>query len=127
MRATIDQSFDEELYTRERQRWHNWFVHQYGSSYDRNDMIALVFVTYMQERYGPSCRDRETGKIMDWGQALARECYGVNWNDVMPDSAPSEDDAQRAEAWMRGNWPDWVDVEFLARQAMRAEEAVSDE
>lgn len=66
----------------------------------------------MASKYGGSVYERNRYYPWDWGQALARECYGENWNSVVPDN-PTRDDVSRAQLWENGDWPSWVDVERM--------------
>ena len=47
------------------------------------------------------------GKRYDWGQALARDQYGPDWDSLVPD-APTRADVDRAARWEQGDWPEWV-------------------
>jgi len=72
-----------------------------------NVNYVLDWTLRMATKYGGIVRDTE-GKIYDWGQALARECYGPNWVRVVPE-APTRSDILRATQWEGGDWPDWVE------------------
>jgi len=62
----------------------------------------------MQTKYHVSViADVETNEIYDLGQALARECYGPNWNNS-PRDEPTDADMERANRWLAGEWPKWA-------------------
>ena len=71
------------------------------------------WITYMSKVYGGTVTDIE-GRTWDWGQALCRVIYGVNWNtdpeferDNM--KAPEEPAPTMAinlvKKWNTGEWP----------------------
>ena len=60
----------------------------------------------MAMAYGGTVHDIE-GPAWDWGQALARECYGTGWAD-MPIEHTTDADLDRALSWEAGDWPEWV-------------------
>lgn len=64
------------------------------------------WVGRMAPRFGGILHDA-SGQRYDWGQALAREQYGPDWETRVPD-APTDADVQRARDWEAGHWPDWV-------------------
>ena len=68
---------------------------------------VIDWIERMMERYGPFVWGKD-GRWYDWGQALARERYGENWMETVPD-APSWEDVERAKRWEAGEFPDWVD------------------
>lgn len=71
---------------------------------------CIVFIVEwcgrMAKKYGGTVCSRD-GNRYDWGQALARECYGIDWNDVVPD-IPTRDDVNCAVKWESGEIPSWV-------------------
>jgi len=76
----------------------------------------------MARKYGGTVYDKETGKTWDWGQALAREMYGPNWNNDPDFLEESEKDphepcnrevVERAKRWEAGDFPEWVDLEKM--------------
>ena len=56
---------------------------------------------------GPVYDTSQPSKLFDWGQALCRECYGIDWNDNVPDD-PTSEDVERAKDWEAGDWPEWA-------------------
>jgi len=72
--------------------------------------LVIRWCDRMASRYGPTVRTKEGG-VFDWGQALARECYGIKWTAVVPD-APTHADYVRAVRWEEGDWPDWAEKPF---------------
>jgi len=60
----------------------------------------------MAERFGGTVYGCD-GKRYDWGQALARERYGENWNAVVPDE-PDTEALRIALEWKDGKWPEWA-------------------
>lgn len=66
---------------------------------------VLNWMGRMARRYGGTVHDK-SGKTWDWGQALCRECYGENWNNIVPET-PSWEDIDRARRWEKGELPDW--------------------
>lgn len=69
----------------------------------------------MSNKYGGTVYEKGVNLRMDWGQALARECYGPNWNDIVPES-PTRDDLHRAIRWENGDIPEWVDMERMKNE-----------
>ena len=78
-------------------------------SQDELNRVAWVmaWVIRMAEKHGGTVCEK--GRAWDWGQALCRECYGENWQDVVPET-PTRDDIKRAMQWENGDIPDWVVV-----------------
>ncbi len=68
---------------------------------------VLDWTERMAQKYGGTVYDK-SGETWDWGQALCRECYGKDWNNVVPES-PSWDDIAKARKWEDGQIPDWVE------------------
>jgi len=79
-----------------------------------NTRWVINWIGLMTAKYGGSVYERERYYPLDWGQALARECYGPEWNSVVPDD-PTEDDVLVAKEWYNGVFPEcfpkWVDTE----------------
>ena len=71
-----------------------------------NAWTICDWTEFMAVTYGGIVRD-QAGHVYDWGQALAREQYGLDWLDKVPDS-PTDEDVLRAQAWKKGDWPDWI-------------------
>ena len=73
---------------------------------------VINWTSRMAEKYGGIVYEKATkemvGRSWDWGQALCRECYGLNWNDIVLDS-PTWDDIGVATRWEQGEIPSWVD------------------
>ena len=71
----------------------------------------------MAKKYGGTVYDVE-GKSWDWGQALCRETYGVDWmqdpefnyneETITPEMPAPERLYQNAKLWEFGNHPSWV-------------------
>ena len=69
------------------------------------------------KRYDGVIYDNVTERYWDWGQALCRELYGVDWmthpeflaadNEMYP---PTEA-VERALSWEAGNWPEWAELD----------------
>lgn len=74
---------------------------------------VLEWTVRMAKRYGGTVYEKN-GKTWDWGQALARECYGEDWNNLVPET-PSWEDIANARAWELGKIPDWVDQNLTKR------------
>jgi hypothetical protein len=74
----------------------------------RRVRFVLDWTWRMARKYGGIVYEKN-GHCWDWGQALARECYGENWNDIVSDT-PSWNDISRAKKWEEGEIPDWVDT-----------------
>ena len=70
--------------------------------------IISDWIERMTDRYGSGVIDKETGQHLDWGQALARERYGLDWDAKVPDT-PTKEDVERALAWETGDWPEWAE------------------
>lgn len=83
-----------------------------STNMSRSERVKIIcdWIDRMTQRYGGVVIDKTTGQRLDWGQALARECYGVDWDEVTPD-VPTEDDIRVAMQWERGEWPDWAEIE----------------
>jgi len=67
------------------------------------------WIQRMGGRFGGSVFDREGGPSYgwDWGQALCRERYGLDWNSQVHET-PDEEDVRIAQEWEAGKWPDWA-------------------
>lgn len=65
----------------------------------------------MAKKYDGTVREKN-GKTWDWGQALARECYGPDWNSLVPET-PTWNDIEKAKKWENGEIPDWVAEENI--------------
>jgi hypothetical protein len=76
---------------------------------DRNSQTILDWIERMTKKTGSGTVYDKYGPPLDWGQALARECYGLDWNRTVPES-PTDNDVFRASEWEKGNVPDWVIV-----------------
>ena len=69
---------------------------------------VLNWIDGMVQKYGGIVYEKGAKK-MDWGQALARECYGKEWISLVPE-CPTWDDIHRAQEWELGKIPNWVDM-----------------
>ena len=68
----------------------------------------IDWIIRMTHRYGGKVYEKNRYMWWDWGQAIAREQYGEDWNDIVP-AEPSNEDVLRAREWEQGNIPSWVD------------------
>ena len=71
---------------------------------------VLEWAKRMSQKYGDIVLDHNN-KQYDWGQALCRERFGINWESYMRNhniAIPTQDDLDRALEWEDGNIPDWV-------------------
>ena len=71
---------------------------------------VLCWISRMTKKYGGTVIDKETGKTWDWGQALCRECYGIDWNNIIAEQGietPTWEDIARAKRWEEGEVPKW--------------------
>ena len=79
-----------------------------------NTQYIINWIGRMTVKYGGAVYEKDKYYPWDWGQALARECYGPGWNEVVPND-PSSDDVLVAKEWLNGNFPEcfpkWVDTE----------------
>lgn len=66
----------------------------------------------MTVKHGGKVYEKDRHQWWDWGQALCREQYGKDWNNLTPDE-PTDEDRQRAWSWEGGDIPDWVDTERM--------------
>jgi hypothetical protein len=75
-------------------------------------------VSGLAHKYGGTVHDKETHKTWDWGQAITREMYGVNWMDdpeykrvsQLVDTEPAPEEAiEIGKRWMNGNFPEWIE------------------
>jgi len=82
---------------------------------NRNVQWVLGWIDRMVDRYGGCIYDKN-GLVHDWGQALARTCYGDNWTEVVPEN-PTDLDITKAIDWEKGNCPAWVDIRRLQPKA----------
>lgn len=79
----------------------------YGETeHSPNVRWVLAWTERMSKKHGGIVRGVD-GTTYDWGQALARERYGPDWMDSVPD-APTDACVSRASRWENGDWPDWV-------------------
>lgn len=74
---------------------------------------VLAWLDRMTDKYGATVYEKN-GKTWDWGQALCRECYGEDWNDVVPET-PAWNDIGRAKEWENGDIPEWVDTNLTKK------------
>ena len=72
---------------------------------------VLDWCERMAKRFGGTVYEKR-GHSMDWGQALARECYGKDWLYDVPEN-PTWADIEKAKAWEAGKIPEWVDMESV--------------
>jgi hypothetical protein len=77
-----------------------------------NTQYVIDWIGRMTRKYGGAVYEKKRGTWWDWGQALCREQYGEDWNDIVPPD-PTIDDVIRASAWEKGDFPDWVDLERM--------------
>jgi hypothetical protein len=71
---------------------------------------VLEWAKRMSKNYGNTVLDKNN-KQYDWGQALCRERFGINWESHMRTNniaIPTQEDLNRALEWEDGNAPDWV-------------------
>lgn len=79
--------------------------------------ILTGLVSKLSHKYGGTAVDSEANKSWDWGQAITREMYGVDWNDDPefnrvsqlsdPEPAPSKA-IEIAKRWLKGDLPSWI-------------------
>jgi len=69
---------------------------------------VLDWTERMAKKYGGTVYEKN-GKTWDWGQALCRECYGVDWMNKVPET-PTWEDVARAKKWEEDEIPSWVDT-----------------
>jgi len=82
---------------------------------NRNTNYVIHWIGLMTSKYEVgSIYEKNKYIPLDWGQALARECYGENWNDIVPND-PTDEDVFVAKEWYDGKFPEgfpkWVDIE----------------
>ena len=77
-----------------------------------NTQYVIDWMGRMTRKHGGVVYEKERGMWWDWGQALCREQYGEDWNDIVPPD-PTIDDVGRASDWEKGDFPDWVDLERM--------------
>ena len=77
-----------------------------------NADFVIRWITRMTRRHGRVVYEKGRHNWWDWGQALCREQYGKDWNDIVPDE-PTDEDRRRAWDWESGDVPDWVDTERM--------------
>jgi len=80
---------------------------------------VVHWVARQANRYGGVVSDCETGRTMDWGQAIAREAFGPQWwnspewyaADCAPEPPSAIVDAMISLS-DRGNprWPSWARI-----------------
>jgi len=82
----------------------------YHLSLDENRRVrwVLYWTERMTKKYGGTVYEKN-GKRWDWGQALARECYGEDWMSVVPET-PTWEDIARADRWEKGEIPEWAEM-----------------
>lgn len=72
----------------------------------------INWIGRMAHKHGGTVYEKDVYLPLDWGQAIARECYGPDWNDIVPES-PTRDDLHGAILWENGDVPNWVDTERM--------------
>ena len=69
--------------------------------------VTIAWIERMTKKLGATVYEKDRGMWWDWGQALCRECYGKEWNDLHLET-PTWDNIQRALEWEKGKVPGWV-------------------
>jgi hypothetical protein len=75
------------------------------SNLSYNAKWIIGWINRMSETHGSIVTDL-LGNTYDWGQALCRECYGEDWENIQV-SNPPDNDLLRAQDWEDGLWPEW--------------------
>lgn len=91
---------------------------------------VMEWIHRMVQRYGGTVYEKETLRTWDWGQALCRECYGPDWNNVISErgiETPSWEDIGRAQRWEDGELPDWFANEEEDPSTQRGKEEPNDQ
>lgn len=79
--------------------------------------FLVEWTSRMAKKYGGIVYDKEMGKTWDWGQALAREMYGPEWNKNSDfekedeQDSPNPETVERAKRWEAGEHPKWARYE----------------
>lgn len=76
--------------------------------YDPVTRQVIHWIDRMNLNYGHQCLDREAGKFLDWGQALARELYGPTWTKINYPADPPEKALPIMGKWEAGEFPVWL-------------------
>lgn len=77
------------------------------------------WITRMARRFGGTVHDKEGPPYgWDWGQALCRAQYGLDWSKLDIPDGPDEESVRIAQAWEDGEWPAWAVIPS-AREAER--------
>jgi len=75
-------------------------------------MGIFEWVKRMTEKFGPTVHSK-SGERFDWGQALCREQFGINWMQDMQTMniyMPTKKDLDRAIEWENGDVPEWIEI-----------------
>lgn len=63
--------------------------------------------TYGNTVYPVSSTEKPTG--YDWGQAIVRHQFGLDWDSHCDDDTlPNRETCRLARAWAHGEWPAWA-------------------
>jgi len=76
-----------------------------------------TWVRAMSQEFGGIVYDKEDGnRRLDWGQALCRQVFGIDWmnNPAWRDADNSPtvplEVWKAAKKWRHGDWPEWAEV-----------------
>ena len=70
---------------------------------------VMDFIDYAQAEICPAVIDVETGRFLDWGQAIAREVYGPQEFDNAP-AEPSDAVYAIISRWKEHSFPAWMRI-----------------
>ena len=84
--------------------------------------FIVDWTSRMSQKYGGTVYEKNSSKTWDWGQALCREMYGIDWgnNPKWEEESRRETDQPcnpetlaRAKSWEAGEIPEWVREERI--------------
>lgn len=78
-----------------------------------NEIVTIT--NELGKHYKDGIYDKETGKVLDVGQALCRELYGVDWMESEDWKRDNDNDdtgptkyVTTAQRWIDTGLPDWA-------------------
>lgn len=80
--------------------------------------IHIEQINALAKKYGGSVYDQEAGTSWDWGQAVCRSLYGINWGNhpayraanEMPEGQIPLEAIALAKKWLELGSPEWAIV-----------------
>ena len=85
---------------------------------DSNSQWIIDWIHRMCEKYGGIVYDND-GPTLDWGQAICRGRYGLEWSGILSEKQIDRPDIEAillAREWEKGLLPDWMNIDRMERE-----------